>query len=74
MIYRMEQESLHPYLVIVVIQIRIGALKLHHLDSRYPFFLSLCHQIAVRISVVPVSNTSPSGVITERMRDTETFT
>lgn len=31
------------YLVIVVIQIRICALKLHHLDSGDPFFLSLRH-------------------------------
>lgn len=62
------------YLVIVVIQIRIRALKLHHLDSGDPLFLSLSHQIAVGVSVFPFQKSSPHGVIPERTRRREAFT
>lgn len=59
------------YLVIIVIQIRICALKLHHLDSGNPFFFSLHHQIAIGVSVFPFQNPSPAEVIPEDTRRRE---
>lgn len=43
-----------PHLVVVVVQVGVGALQLHHLDLGDPLLLLLAHQVAVGISGAPV--------------------
>lgn len=45
------------HLVVVVIQVWVSALQLHHLDLGDPFLLLLSHQVTVGVSAAPV----PSG-------------
>ena len=68
-------------LVVVVVQVGVSTLQLHHLDLRHPLLLSLGHEVAVWVSVPPVpSDPSPVTGETERTsvtshtdRDTPAF-
>lgn len=46
------------YLIIVIIQIRICALQLHHLDFGHPLLFFLSHQVTVGISTSTVPSSS----------------
>lgn len=56
------------YLIIIVIQIRICALQLHHLDFGHPLLFFLSHQVTVRISTSAVPS-SPAMIPVEQMND-----
>ena len=46
--------SSKTHLIVVVIQVRISTLQLHHLDFGYPFLFFLSHQVTVGVSAAPV--------------------
>lgn len=48
-------------LIVVVVQVRVCTLELHHLDLGHPLFLLLGHQITVGVSAATVSS-SPATV------------
>lgn len=48
------------HLVIVVIQVRVSALQLHHLNAGHPVLLPLRHQVTVGVPDSPVPNPAPS--------------
>lgn len=54
------------YLIVVVIQVRISALELHHLDARHPLLLLLGHQVTIGVPAPPI----PSSATT--VTDTQT--
>lgn len=59
------------YLVIVVVQVRISALQLHHLYAGHPVFLLLSHQITVGVSDPPVTPSTSRSTTEHRERDRE---
>lgn len=58
---------IQKYLIIVVIEIRICALQLHHLDFGYPFLFFLSHQVTVGISTSAVSS-SPTMISVDQKK------
>lgn len=48
-------------LIVVVIQIWVCTLQLHHLDLSYPLLLFLSHQITVGVPAAPVPS-SPATI------------
>lgn len=47
------------YLVIEIVQVRVSALQLHHLDFRDPILLSLQHEVGIGVLPEVVLMTAP---------------
>lgn len=65
----MHMAHIQKYLIIVVIEIRICALQLHHLDFGYPLLFFLSHQVTVGISTSAVPS-SPAMIPWEQINVT----